>query len=394
MTGGGAAVHEVSPSTPPSPSPPNNRVSSWLVAILLLVVAAIMLRNAGLFPRLLRNPLAQPREILPRGDLAEDERSTIEIFKQSAPCVVHITSVALRRDRLSRNVQQIPEGTGSGFIWDTDGHIVTNFHVIRSGNSARVTLSDNATYTADLVGYEADKDLAVLRINAPDRQLSPIPVGESSNLQVGQKVFAIGNPFGLDHSLTTGVISGLGREIQAVSGRPIDNVIQTDAAINPGNSGGPLLDSAGRLIGVNSAIASNTGEYAGIGFAVPVDTVNDVVPQLIRYGRAERPGLGVQLLDDDIARRLGVEAGAVVAGVMELQGAAEAGVRPSYRDDSGGVHLEIITAIDGQPVKRQEDVRKLLKGRKVGEKVTVDLLRDGEPMSLSITLQALPDAGR
>ena len=231
------------------------------------------------------DPNAQPRPVVARGDLAEDEKSTIALFKQSSPSVVHITTMTVRQNRFTRDIQQIPQGTGSGFIWDKDGHIVTNYHVIQGADAARVTLADQSTYQARLVGAYPDKDLAVLIIDAKKDRLPPIPLGTSRDLEVGQKVFAIGNPFGLDHSLTTGVISAVGREIESVTHQPIKNVIQTDAAINPGNSGGPLLDSAGRLIGVNTAIYSPSGAYAGIGFAIPVDEVNSVVPRLIREGR-------------------------------------------------------------------------------------------------------------
>jgi S1-C subfamily serine protease len=231
---------------------------------------------------------AVPRVVTPRGDLAAEEKATIELFREASKSVVYIRTIALRRDVFTLNVYEIPEGTGSGFIWDEQGHIVTNYHVIRTASAAHVTLADNSTYNAQLVGVEPAKDLAVLQIDAPKRLLRPIPIGTSRDLLVGQTVFAIGNPFGLDQTLTTGIISALNREIQSVTRQPIQGVIQTDAAINPGNSGGPLLDSAGRLIGVNTAIYSPSGAYAGIGFAIPVDTVNQVVPQLIQQGRNAR----------------------------------------------------------------------------------------------------------
>lgn len=386
-------MSEIAPTPslePPEPSTGKApTVSSWLVALLLLAVAAIMLRNAGLIPGSLRSGAPTPRIVEPRGDLAEDEKTTIEVFRQASPGVVHITSVAVRRDRLSLDLFQIPEGTGTGFIWDDAGHVVTNYHVIRSGNAARVTLWDGSAWSAKLVGVAPDKDLAVLRIDAPKDKLRPIPLGTSSDLQVGQKVFAIGNPFGLDQTLTTGVISGLGREIQSISGRPIEGVIQTDAAINPGNSGGPLLDSAGRLIGVNTAIYSPSGAYAGIGFAVPADIVNESVPQLVQHGRIVRAGLGVSLLEDEAARYYGVKSGAVIRKVDEVGAAAEAGILPSHWDADDRLHLVVITAIDGQPVKQAADVPRLLANRKVGDQVAVTLVRDGKETVVSITLQAL-----
>ncbi len=240
----------------------------------------------------LNDPGAIPREIQARGNLAADEQNTIDIFRRSAPSVVYITSIALRRNLFSLNIYEIPQGTGSGFIWDSGGRIVTNYHVIQDANRLEVTLADHTTWKGVLVGAVPDLDLAVLQISAPSAKLQPISIGESSSLQVGQKVFAIGNPFGLDQTLTTGIVSALGREIKAVTGRTIHNVIQTDAAINPGNSGGPLLDSAGRIIGVNTAIYSPSGGSSGIGFAVPVEDVNRVVPQVIRQGKVVRSGRG------------------------------------------------------------------------------------------------------
>ena len=225
----------------------------------------------------------------------------------TSPSVVYITTQSVVRDRFTMNVLEIPQGTGSGFIWDQQGHIVTNFHVIREANRAEVMLADKSTFQAELVGVAPDRDLAVLRIDAEPDRLRPIPLGTSSDLEVGQKVFAIGSPFGLDQTLTTGVISGLGRQIESIGGRTIEGVIQTDAAINPGNSGGPLLDSSGRLIGVNTAIFSPSGVYAGVGFAVPADIVNRIVPDLIRYGKVNRPGLGVQLAERSITAQLGVK---------------------------------------------------------------------------------------
>ena len=210
--------------------------------------------------------------------------------------MVFITTTTRQVDFWTRNVFEVPQGTGSGFVWDESGHIVTNYHVVQGAASAKVTLGETE-YDADTVGVAPDQDLAVLEIRAARANLAPIAIGTSADLQVGQKVFAIGNPFGLDHTLTTGIVSALGRTIQSVTNRPIDGAIQTDAAINPGNSGGPLLDSAGRLIGVNTAIYSPSGASAGIGFAVPVDTVSRIVPELITHGKVVRPRLGV-VLDD------------------------------------------------------------------------------------------------
>ena len=326
----------------------------------------------------------------PRGDLAADEKSTIEIFRKASPSVVHITTLTRRRDRLNLNVMEIPEGTGTGFIYDDVGHIVTNYHVIRGTQAAKVTLADHSTWDARLVGYDANKDLAVLRIDASPDRLQKIDIGESSNLQVGQKVFAIGCPFGLDQTLTTGVISGLGREITSIGGRPIEGVIQTDAAINPGNSGGPLLDSAGRLIGVNTMIVSQSGAYnSGVGFAVPVDIVNQTAPELIQYGRIQRAVLGVSVFLDSIARRLGIRSGALIQDVTENSGAEAAGIEPTYIDENGDIQLgDVIVEIGGRPIRSFADIAKALDGRKSGERVVVTVERLGKRIPLTVELQA------
>jgi S1-C subfamily serine protease len=231
--------------------------------------------------------------------------------------------------------------------------------------------------------------LAVLRIDAPANRLKAIPLGTSKDLQVGQRVFAIGNPFGLDQSLTTGVISALGREIESVTRRPIQGVIQTDAAINPGNSGGPLLDSAGRLIGVNTAIYSPSGGSAGIGFAIPADSVNRIVPELIRYGKIIRPGLGIQIAEEQIAERLGVP-GVLVVDVVAGSAAAKAGIRPTRREASGSVRLgDVITAVDGRKTESPNELFLALEKYRVGDAVNVTLLRDGKTVQTKITLEAV-----
>jgi S1-C subfamily serine protease len=272
----------------------------WAIRILLCLSVVLIWRfwPHGPSGNVALQSVARP--IASRGDLAEDEKTTIAIFKRTSRAVVHITTLAVRQDAFSLDLFQILQGTGSGFIWEQAGHIVTNYHVIQGADAAQVTLADHSTWKAKLVGAYPDRDLAVLVIAAPFDRLHPIPVGTSHDLQVGQKVFAIGNPFGLDQSLTTGVISALGRQIESANNRPIKDMIQTDEAINPGNSGGPLLDSAGRLIGANTAIYSPSGAYAGIGFAIPMDEVNRVVPRLIRDGKVIRPGLGVQTAPDQL----------------------------------------------------------------------------------------------
>lgn len=282
-------------------------------------------------------PAVQPRAIAPRAALDAEELNNIGVFKRVSPSVVHITTLAVQRDFFSLRTSEQPRGTGTGFVWDEAGHIVTNFHVIQDGDRATVTLADQSSYPARLVGAFPDRDIAVLRIEAPRDKLPAIPVGSSRELQVGQKVYAIGNPFGLDQTLTTGIVSALNREIESVTRRTIKGAIQTDAAINPGNSGGPLLDSAGRLIGVNTAIYSPSGASAGIGFAIPVDEVNRIVPRLIRDGRFIRPALGVTSGPAQLSQALGAPKGVLLVNVAAGSPAAAAGLKPYGRDHSGHI---------------------------------------------------------
>jgi S1-C subfamily serine protease len=369
-----------------------SRIRSWAYTWAAIAVAAIVFliaKQAWVGSASLNDPRAMPRVVASRGELFADEKSTIHLFKQASPSVVHITAITVQRDFFSLNLYQIPEGTGSGFVWDGNGNIITNFHVIQNADAAQVTLADQSIWKARRVGVAPDKDLAVLRIDAPANRLRPIPLGTSKDLQVGQSVFAIGNPFGLDQSLTTGVISALGREIESVTRRPIQGVVQTDAAINPGNSGGPLLDSAGRLIGVNTAIYSPSGASAGIGFAIPVDTVNRIVPELIRSGRVTRPGLGIQTAEEQIAERLGVN-GVLVVDVAPGSAAAKAGIRPTRREASGRVRLgDVITAVDGRKTQSPNELFLTLEKYRVGDSVDVTLLRDGKSVQTKITLEAV-----
>jgi S1-C subfamily serine protease len=330
----------------------------------------------------------EPRPVAARGDLTAAEQATIELFERASPSVAFITSLAVRQNIFTRNITEIPQGTGSGFVWDREGHVVTNYHVIREADRAHATLADGTTWSADLVGAAPEKDLAVLRIEAPTDHLRPLPIGTSANLKVGQSVYAIGNPFGLDQTLTSGVISALGREIESIARIPIREVIQTDAAINPGNSGGPLLDSAGRLIGVNTAIFSPSGAYAGIGFAIPADIVNWVVPDLIEHGRIMRPVLGVELASAQIESRLGIE-GALVLDVVEGSGAQRAGIRPTVRDRRGAIVLgDLIVGVDGEPIKSGSDLILALERRRVGDTVKLTVVRDDRERTLEVTLQA------
>jgi S1-C subfamily serine protease len=374
-------------------SPRSRSAYQWPLILLLMFTGLLLWRFSPAFSfrpaRMGLNPTAEPRVIAARGDLAEDEKATIELFKQSSPSVVHITTISVRQDRITLDLLQIPQGTGSGFVWDQDGHIVTNYHVVQGADAAQVTLADQSTWKARLVGAYPDKDLAVLVIDAPKDGLVPILVGTSQDLSVGQKVFAIGNPFGLDHSLTTGVISALGREIESVSHRTIKDMIQTDAAINPGNSGGPLLDSAGRLIGVNAAIYSPSGAYAGIGFAIPVDEVNRVVPKLIREGKVTRVGLGVQIAPDQLVKQLGLK-GILILGVQPGSPAARAGLEPTRRGDDGQIHLgDLIVAIDGQRVETVNQLLDVLDQHASGDKVEVTVSHDGKERKVTVSLEPI-----
>ena len=334
---------------------------------------------------------AEPRPVTARGELAADERATIEIFELASPSVVFISTRRRVVDLWTRNVFTVPRGTGSGFVWDDQGHIVTNNHVIAGTSEAVVRLNDGRSYTAALVGASPAHDLAVLRISVPFDRPPPVPVGTSGDLKVGQKVFAIGNPFGLDYTLTSGLVSALDRTLAGEGGVPIEHLIQTDAAINPGNSGGPLLDSAGRLIGINTAIYSPSGAYAGIGFAVPVDTVNRVVPQLVAHGQYLRPSLGIAV-DADINRvvtqQLGV-AGVVVVKVQPGTAAEAAGLRGLQVDSRGAVLPgDTILAIDGKKVETVEALFSRLDDYRVGDQVTLRLWRSGREADLDVVLQA------
>ncbi len=372
---------------------PQSVPPSWVLRWRFWIGLALVLGLVWLLGYRLRSniydPKAVPRAVTARGDLAADEQATIVLFRQASPSVVYITSLALQRDIFSLNMFEIPQGTGSGFIWDQKGHIITNFHVIQDASGARVTLADQSVWDAQLVGVAPDQDLAVLYVPAAKNRLRPLAIGTSNNLLVGQKVFAIGNPFGLDQTLTTGIISALGREIKSVTGRIIAGVIQTDAAINPGNSGGPLLDSAGRLIGVNTAIYSPSGGSAGIGFAVPVDTVNRVIPQIIRHGRVIRPGLGIRTANDTTTRRLDLP-GVLIIQVNKGSAAATAGLRSTRRDARGRLVLgDVIIHIEDDRVQSSDDLMTILDKYQVGDTVSVTVIRDDKRLTLPVTLQAL-----
>ncbi len=371
------------PAADPLPRPAPGL--GWLY-LLVLILGLVLLWRTLEGPRPLHDPAAPPRPVTPRGDLAADEQATIALFQAAAPSVVYVRNLDVRRSAWNFDWEVVEQGSGSGFVWDGDGHVVTNQHVIAGGRAFLVTLADGSSWEAAVVGRDRRHDLAVLRIEAPADRLPPILLGSSGDLQVGQKVFAIGNPFGLDHTLTTGVISGLGRSFTGQDRQRIEGAIQTDAAINPGNSGGPLLDSAGRFIGVNTAILSPSGASAGIGFAIPVDTVRRVVTAIIQ-GRL-RAGLGVLLLPAHVARRLGVRRGALVGRVEPGSAAERAGLRGTVLDERGSWILgDVVLALDGEEVAAPADLERLLAAHRPGEEVELLLQRGRRQLRVRVVLE-------
>lgn len=325
-------------------------------------------------------------------ELNAAERATIEVFRRVSPAVVHVTNVP--RAARGRSLEDVVSGAGSGFVWDTDGHVVTNYHVVQRaverGDLVYVRFAgDEAPYEARIVNVAPHRDIAVLKlVDRPATPLTPVELGQSTNLLVGQHVYAIGNPFGLDQTLSSGLVSGLDREIRSVTQHKIDGVIQTDAAINPGNSGGPLLDSRGRLIGVNTAIITLSGADNGIGFAVPVDTVRPIVDEIVATGHVTRPGLGVELLGDFEAARLGL-VGVGVAVVQSGSAAQEAGLRSAEATRAGRVRIDEILEIDTRVIRSRRDLFDALDGRAVGETIKLKVRRGQELFETALKLQAL-----
>ncbi len=361
--------------------------------LLLATVAALMVVIVWELMPVLRSEIlswrAEPRVVAPRGELAADEETIIAIFETARDSVVSISTAERVVDPWTRNVYNVPHGSGSGFLWDEAGHVVTNSHVVQGASQALVRLADGRTFRGELVGTDPDHDLAVLRIGTGVRQPSPLPLGTSGGLQVGQKVLAIGNPFGLDWTLTTGIVSALDREIPNNRGGRIGELIQTDAAINPGNSGGPLLDSAGRLIGVNTAIYSPSGSSAGIGFAIPVDIVNSVVPQLIAQGRYAPPSLGISTdpRTDDLLRRAGLK-GVIVLRVQRGSAAQRAGLRPATMSRDGDIDFgDVIVGLGGEEIEDVVDLRAVLDRHEIGDEVVLEVLRDRKRVQIPITLE-------
>ncbi|GJE57488.1 MULTISPECIES: S1C family serine protease [Methylobacterium] len=338
----------------------------------------------------------QPRAITARGDLSAAETTTVDLFARASPSVVHVFAQSAAQGRAlldpemdeDSGQQQGGSGTqtGTGFVWDSGGHVVTNNHVVQGatqkGGSISVRLSSGEVVSASVVGTAPNYDLAVLRLGRVARQPPPLAVGTSADLKVGQAAFAIGNPFGLDHTLTTGVISALQRRLPTQEGRELSGVIQTDAAINPGNSGGPLLDSAGRLIGVNTAIFSPSGASAGIGFAVPVDVVNRVVPELIRNGRMRNPGIGIIAGQEATAARLGID-GVVVMRVLPGSPAANAGLRGV--DPQSGEIGDIVVGVNDKRVHRLADLTAAVEAAGMDKAVMLQVERDGRIRQIRVT---------
>lgn len=321
----------------------------------------------------------------------EDEQNTVDIFDNAGPGTVFVTQNQIVRDRYTMRATEVPSGSGSGFIWDTDGHIITNYHVIDGSSHLTVTLYNQKTYPAKLVGGEPKKDIAVLKIDAPADELTPIPRPDDTyELAVGQKAIAIGNPFGLDHTITTGIISAMGRDQLGYGGVTIRDMIQTDASINPGNSGGPLLDSSGQLIGMNTMIFSKSGASAGIGFAVPFSTIKRVVPQIIRTGKAQQIGLGISILPDAIARRNGIQ-GVIVRQVANNSPAARAGLRGVEQNYRGTYIGDVIVGIDDKKVTNYDTLYNALDTHQPGDTIQVKIRREGKIISLPVELYVLPD---
>ncbi|VTR96680.1 S1C family serine protease [Tuwongella immobilis] len=383
------------------PEPRPHPIAPWAAVLgpSLLVLAVL----AGLFffvrtsrerPSLI--PDAQLRETTPRISFNDIEKARIALFKTIKPSVVNVDTLLVQRT-FNFGVIEQQQGTGSGFVWNKQGHIVTNFHVIQDAIvkdrrlTVRVVMADRSKWNARFVAASPDVDLAVLQIDAPEDQLVPIKVGTSHDLEVGQDVFAVGNPFGQNLTLTTGVISSTDREIQSPTDRPITGAIQTDAALNPGNSGGPLLDWDGRLIGVNTAITTTTGGSVGIGYAIPVDTVNEVVTRLIREGRDPRPTLGIVALREQLTRDLGIAEGVMIQEVRPNSAAEEAGLQGIRKNPFTGAIIkgDIITAINNEAVTSLRDLQKVLEKFKVGQKVTITILREGQELTVTGTLKGL-----
>ncbi len=368
----------------------HNILRSIHIFFWIIIGMGIILFFIPRFENYLVKMTAKPQDITARGDLSDAEKTNIEIFRQASPSVVYITTLSEMVNLWTRDISRIPRGTGSGFIWDGHGHIITNYHVLEGASEIRIRLSDQRTFSAVLVGASPNHDIAVLRMPMVSNMPSQLSIGTSHDLQVGQMMYAIGNPFGLDQTLTTGIVSALNRSLYNDNGSQIKGLIQTDAAINPGNSGGPLLDSAGRLVGINTAIYSPSGAYAGIGFAVPVDTVNRIVPQLIAHGKYERPKLGITI-DNELNKLITDQYGIKGVAVIEVQqgsSAEAAGLKGVERMDRA--HLltgDIILSIDEHEIEDINTLLSTLENYQIGDRVKLRYLREKKENTISLILK-------
>ena len=350
----------------------------WALVLATLWLAERLIRRNEVAPSL---PSAPPERVIPQGQISDWEKNAAGVFRVAGPSVAYITTESRRYNPFLG--VGIARGAGSGFIWDTSGHVVTNYHVIEGAGTVFVQLDVGEPIPARVVGAAPQYDIAVVRLTESPRAVRPLPLGESKSLVVGQAAYAIGNPFGLQRTLTSGIVSALERRLPTANGREVRGVIQTDAAINPGNSGGPLMDSSGRLIGVNTAIYSESGGSAGIGFAIPVDLVKRVVPQIIKTGRAPRPGIGIVAADESVAAQIGVR-GIVVLGVSEGSPAEQAGIMP-FRPGAPEPG-DVIVRLNGQPVDTLSDFVAALDEIGVGKEVTLTLRRGGTERDVKVSV--------
>ncbi len=371
-----------------------------LASALIAAGTVAFLLNIGSFQQTAKNNvLAEqaPSPEISEPSLVSDEQNNIEVYRMFAPGVAYITTSSVVENFYGQEFER-ERGNGSGSVIDNQGHILTNYHVVEGASKLTVSFGGEKLYAAKVVGGDPDTDLAVIKIEPPREGLTIIPLSDSDKLVIGQKVLAIGNPFGLDRTLTTGVISGLQRPIRARNGRPIEGAIQTDASINPGNSGGPLLDKYGKMIGINSQILSPAGGSVGVGFAIPVNIAKRVVPQLIQYGEVRRPKLGANLSSVAQLReqgvRLPIERGLLIRNVMPGSSIAQAGLRGLARDGDGVILGDIITAIDGEKLNNLDDLYRFLDKKQIGDAVQIEIFRDGKMLTIPVRLMTLPQQPR
>lgn len=360
----------------------NDRFLRWMMVWLLALATGWLVMRFVEQPYAAAPPVVEtPRPVADREDLSAVEKRTIALFEAAAPSVVYIATEPNDRAGPSDRAGDAQSGAGSGFVWDANGRVVTNYHVVDGATRVRVRLDSGEAVTARVIGVDPDHDLAVVQLEETRQPPPPIPIGRSADLRVGQRVFAIGNPFGLSRTLSTGIVAALNRRLPTAGNREIAGVIQTDATINPGNSGGPLLDSSGRLIGITTAILSSTGAFAGVGFAVPVDIINRAIPSLIRSGRVPRPGIGILAAPEETAARLGVS-GLVIAQVQPNSSAATAGLQGLERGSVG----DIITQVNGKPVGTIAEFALELETVGIGKRAELTVVRAGRSRVVPVTV--------